>query len=372
VIARCLACVGIAVVVVGCKHDEPAEASTAAVAIPVVCEPVRSGALSDRIALRGVVGVPPDRDAVVASTIAGRVVDIRVHEGDRVKRGDVLATIDNPSLETAVQEVDAARLAAKAALANADTVLARARRLVDKGIAPRRDVEEAEGKQAAAAAELQAANARRELAVRQRARAQVTAPITGVVIQVHRHAGELVDGTAATPLVEIADPGELQLRADVPAADLVRIQQGASVEIHVDAAPSEVLSGKIVFVSPQVDPVTSLGVVRAAIDPASSKIQLKLGLAGVLTLALEIRASGLVVPEQAVRRSITGHEEVVVCETAATQTHAKVREVTVGARHGDEVEITSGLAAGDRVVTGHVLGLEDGAPIVPAAGGAKP
>ncbi len=361
----------LALLAIGCKKAEPDEEPTAAEPIPVVCEPVRSGALSDQISLRGVIGVPPERDAVVSSTIAGRVIDMRVREGDHVKRGDVIATIDNPTLEAEVQQVDAARMSAKAALVTAETALARARRLLDKGIAPRRDVEEAEGKQAAAAAELKAADARRDLAVRQRARAQVTAPIAGVVIQIHRRAGELVDGTAAAPLVEIADPSELQLRADAPAAALVRIQLDSAVEIHVDAAPSEVLHGKIIFVSPQVDPVTSLGVVRAAIDASSSKIQLKLGLAGVLTLQLGEHAAGLVVPEPAVRRSIAGHEEVVVCETEGATTTAKVREVTVGARHGNEVEITKGLAAGERVVTGHVLGLEDGAVIVPS-GATKP
>jgi len=334
-------------------------------AIPVVCEAARSGSAADSVALRGVVAVPPERDAVVAPQVPGRIQTLKVREGDQVGAGDLLAVIDDPSLSAGVDEADAATASAKAKLDNAEAALARARRLFEQGIAPRRDLEDAIAAEAAAAADNRAAAARRNLAARQRDRAHVRSPIAGVVVRLIRRPGELVDGTPATPIVEIADPVTLELRADAPAADLVRVAVGATGEIHLSALPDQPLHGTVVFASPAVDPTTSLGVVRASIDAPPKGIQLKLGLTGTLTIDVGGRRNAVLVPASAIRRSSEGTQEVVVCADEKGVSTARVREVKVGRHVGDDSEITSGLAAGDRVVTRHVLGLEDGARIQP-------
>ena len=203
--------------------------------------------------LRGVIGVPPDRDSVVAPQVAGRVSKVLVREGDKVTSGQLLATVDDPALEPALREASAGRAAARAALKNADAALARARRLLEEGIAPRRQVEDAQAQQASAAAALETADAHAALAQKQRDRRRVTAPIAGVVVHVLRRTGELVNGTPSTPVVEIADPATLELRADAPAADLVRVHPGSAVHIELDALPGQTLAGKVVFVSPAVE-----------------------------------------------------------------------------------------------------------------------
>jgi RND family efflux transporter MFP subunit len=357
-----------ALAVAACKkapaEDDPGESGPVA----VVCTPARVASMSDRVTLRGVVGVPPDRDAVVAPAAAGRLLAVAVLEGDTVEKGALLATVDDPSLAPAVRETDAARAAAQANLADAEAALARAHRLVDQGIAPRRQLEDAEARHAGALAAVKAAAAHGDLARGQQARARVVAPIAGVVVHVFRRTGELVDGTPATPVAEIADPAKLVLRADVPAADLVRVQAGAPVEIALDALPESPLHGRITFVSPAVDPATSLGSVRAAIEPPKDPaVRLKLGLAGEIHVSITPRAGVVVVPAVAVRRSTDGREEVVVCAGRGAAMKAEVREVTVGGRQGDLAEIAHGLAAGDRVVTEHLVGLEDGAAIKESA-----
>ncbi len=342
---------------------EPAEEEPAAIA--TTCAPARPAATSEHVSLRGVVAAPPDREASVAPQAAGRVVGLRVHEGDKVKAGDLIATIEDPTLSEAVVESDATRGSAQAALANADAALARAQRLFDQGIAPRRDVEDAQARRAAALAEAQAADARGGLARQQRNKARVTAPIPGVIIKVWRRNGELVDGTPATPLVDIADPSQLELRADAPAAQLVRLREGAGVGTRLDAVPGVVLPGKLIFVAPAVDTTTSLGVVRAAITPpADGSVQPKLGLAGQLAVEVPGRTGAVLVPAVAIRRSASGAEEVVVCDLAAEGgPKAVLREVQTGARSGGDVEITSGLKEGESVATRHVVALEDGAKI---------
>ncbi len=347
-----------ALIACGCAREGGEEEEGEAPPVPVTCEAVRAADGAGTIALRGVVSAPPDKDAVVAAAVAGRLAEVRVREKDRVKAGDLLASVDDPSLGAAVGEQEAARAGAAAALKSADTALARARRLLAKGIAAQKEVDEAEARRAAAAAELRAIDARRSGAVRQAGRAHVKAPIDGVVVRLYRHAGELVDGTPATPIAEIADPSRLELKADVAASDLVRVADGAPVTIRLDAVPGETLKGAVVFVSPAVDPATSLGVVRASIQPpVAGAVHLVFGLSGSIELPVAGRPGAVVVPAVAVRRSPEGAEEVVVCGGAV----ASVRPVTVGGHAGELVEITAGLKAGERVVTEHVLGLEDGA-----------
>jgi multidrug efflux pump subunit AcrA (membrane-fusion protein) len=152
----------------------------------------------------------------------------------------------------------------------------------------------------------------------------------------------------------------------------VRVRIGASGAIRLTALPDVSLRGTVVFVSPAVDPTTSLGVVRATIDEPPAGIALKLGLTGDLTLEVGGRGDVVLVPASALRRSADGAQEVVVCSAETGGSIARVREVEVGARMGDDAEMVSGVRAGERVVTRHVLGLEDGAPIAVGAAAASP
>ena len=102
---------------VGCRRGVgEEEEEEEAPPIPVACEAARGAEAKGTIALRGVVGAPPDRAAVVAAAVAGRLVSVAVHEGQRVKAGDLLAKVDDPSLGAAVGVEDAARAGAVAAL----------------------------------------------------------------------------------------------------------------------------------------------------------------------------------------------------------------------------------------------------------------
>jgi RND family efflux transporter MFP subunit len=328
--------------------------------VEVTCEPVRVARAVSRIELRGVVAVPPDRSAVVSSAVPGRVLDVRVHEGDRVEPGALLAAIEDPALHSAVAEGEAITGAARAALENADAALARAKRLVDQGIAPRRDSEDAAARRANAEAELTSAAAKWNLARRQQDRARVVAPIAGVIVHVLRRAGELVDGTAATPLVEIADPTTLELRADVPAAQLVRVATGLPADVTLDAVPDQHFRAELVAVSPAVDPVTALGGVRARLTAIPADVHLALGLTGTLHLDLSSTRDEISIPAVALRRGIDGAAQVVVCDGSV----AKLQVVTVGARDGDRVVLLAGLTADQRVVTSHVVGIESGTALV--------
>lgn len=348
----------------GCQRaPEPAaeEEEEATGPVHVTCAPAHTGPASDTVTFRGLVGPAPDRDALVAPTVAGRIVELLVLEGAVVHRGDPLARVETPDLVGAVAEADAELASARAAAQAATSALARARKLLPEGIVSRREVEDAQERSLSAAAALRSAQARQHVASQQGARARLEAPIDGTVIHVLRQVGELVDATPGTPIVEIADPTVLELRGEVPAADLVRLSPQAEVTVEVDAFPGVHLPAQVVHLSPTVDPTTSLGGVRVRITDST---QLRIGMAGEAVIRVATRPQATLVPQGALRRSPEGEDEVVVCAGPVDALKASVRTVELGVRVGDEVEVRSGVKPGEQVVDRDVLALEEGTALV--------
>jgi RND family efflux transporter MFP subunit len=342
--------------VTACKQLETV-AEREPAAAPVKCAAAAERSIGDAVILRGLVAPPPRADAVMSSTIAGRLTEVRVEVGDVVAAHEVVARVDDPSLAANSEEGKAAIASARAALASAETARVRLEKLVAEGISSQVELDAAVAQEAAAKAQLAAAKARAGGASGQLARADLRAPRAGTVLRIFRRAGEAVDGTPATPVLEIADVSVLELRCDAPAADLVRLASGTPATVAFDALPGMTVAGKIVAVAPAVDPASALGEVRVALEPKSDGSHLVVGLSGAATVALAPRHA-VVVPIGALRRGLSGADEVVKCEGVPPR--AAVAEVTVGMRLSDVAEITKGLTAGERIVVDRALGIEDG------------
>lgn len=349
------------VLAAGCK-SKPAEEETEELpAAAVTCVAITPTEVEDVVEVNGVIAPPPRLDAVISSPVAGRVSQLGVEEGDTVAAGALLATIDDPALPAGSIEARAGAASARAANEAAQLELARQQRLVDSGIGARRDLEAARATAAAAAAELDAANARSGLASRQNARRELRAPHAGVVLHIWKRTGESVDGTAATPVVEVADLSVLEVRAQVTPAALVKLKDGLAATVRVIGVESET-PATVARVAPAVDPTTLLGTVRVQLQ---GTVKLPVGSAATARIVTS-RHPGLVVPPDALRRSQLGTDELVGCKDGVAAVHS----VTVGHRTSTGVEITSGLAAGDKIVVDHALGIEDGQKL--AAAGKAP
>jgi RND family efflux transporter MFP subunit len=279
---------------------------------------------------------------------------LNVEEGDRVAAGTLLATIDDPALPAGAVEARATVAAAHAAQIAAQQELERQKRLVDKGIGAKRDLEEASAKMAAANAELDAANARSGLAHTANARRELRAPFAGVVLHVFKRAGESVDGTTATPVVEIADTSALEVRAQLPSSALIGVREGMSARVELPGMTTPV-TAKVARVAPAVDPATLLQTVRLSLDGAQS---VAVGSPATASITLATRP-GVIVPATAIRRSLVGADEIVVCDAGT----ARVRAVQVRPHDAQSTEVLSGLKAGEQIVVDHALGLEDGQPL---------
>jgi RND family efflux transporter MFP subunit len=339
---------------IACRHAPESDEDDKPAPAAVSCRPVVAATIDDAIDVTGVIAPPPKLDAVVSSPVPGRVAQVMVEDGDRVAAGAVLATIEDPALGAGSLEAKAGVAGARAQREAADQEVARQDRLVNAGIGARKDLDDARARQAATAAELAAAEARSGLAGAQLARREIRAPRAGVVLHVQRKVGESVDGTAATPIAEIADLSVLELHAYAPPAALRPMREGMPAVVRVMGSETPI-AGTVVRVAPAVDPTTLLGLVRVALA-TSDGIPVGTAAAGRISIATR---PGIRIPRTALRRSMVGEDEVVVCQAGT----AHVRKVVVGNRSEQSVEIKDGLKAGEQVVVDHVLGLQDGQPL---------
>ena len=168
----------------------------------------------------------PNQDVKIAALVAGRVVAMNVAEGDYVKAGQVVADIDLRPLDDQKRQAAAALAQAKAELENAKLNLNRTERLFERGIAAGKEVEDARTQLATAEAAVEQATAALDTADRQVSRTHVASPIAGQVVKRLVNVGEQVDGTAAQPIVEVANLNQVEIAADIPAEHLGRVRVG--------------------------------------------------------------------------------------------------------------------------------------------------
>ena len=309
------------------------------------------------IELFGRVVPPPDRDATIAPQVAGVLLAVRVREGDAVRAGDVVARVDPAPLQDAVAAAEAAERRAASEAAFRRRTAERTRGLFDKGVASRQEAEADEAGAVGTEAALSEATSALSTARRRLAWADLRAPFDGVVVRVIRRAGDTVDGSPATPVVEIAAPTPVQVAADATAEALRVVAPNQRAEVTARDGQAAALPAKVVRVARSVDSVTGAGEVRLAIgNPVASLV---LGASVSIRIAVREKTGALTVPATAIRRGPDGSPQVVVVQ----RDRASVRPVGLGIADRDRVEITSGLEAGESVVVDDPVGLTDGAVV---------
>lgn len=283
-------------------------------------------------------GGKPGGGARLAAPVAGLVRSIPVAEGQAVHAGDVVVRLDDRTARAAVDK-------AREALKRAELTLARERALLEQRNTSAKQVELAEEEAAAARADL--AGAQAQLAV-----VDLASPLAGVVTRIHVQPGQAVDPSAV--VAEIVDLHRLVVSVTVPASEAALLEAARPVEIRLDDNTGEPAArGEVTFVSPSVDQKTGTALVRVALPAASSLWPGQWVHARILR---EEHADRLSVPSASVYTDHDGRTTLSVVEgDTATR-----REVKVGLREGDRVEVSGGgLKAGDRVVTVGSYGLPE-------------
>lgn len=321
--------------------------------VPVAAEAARRGNLRAVIRTTGVVTPAAGSEFIAAAPEPARILDIPHAEGDRVARGDLLVRFDMPSAgaDAARQRAEIAR--AQARLENARFSHARSRDLLERGIISRREMEDADRDVADAQADVartEAALAAVDAAV---ARAIIRAPFAGVIAQRLHNPGDLVQGIATDPILRLVDPDRLEITAPIPAADAPRVLPGAAARVTSIAGTAPL---RLTVASrPSASGSGGDALVRLAFaEPAMIAVDTRVD----IEIDGEEHVDAVLVPPDALVRQGT---EIAVL--VAVGNKAERRVVTTGLADDDQVELTSGVDAGELVITRGHTGLADGATI---------
>lgn len=283
----------------------------------------------------------------VGTPVSGRVTELRVQPGDRVRRGQPLLVIASPDAESALADYVAAR--ADAALSERN--LERARRLFADQAVPKKEVQQAEGEATKAHAARTRALARLEVLGispddpgARPSRYLLRAPIDGVVVERPATPGMEVRADSGTPLVTVADLSRLWVLADVYERDVARVTAGGRAEVRVAAWPGRVFEGKVTYVGDMVDPQSRT--VKVRVEVANPDHRLKPEMFARVALPGASGASTLAVPSQAVLSDGAASAVVV----ALGDGRFERRTIEAGPERDGRVRVLAGLAPGEHVV----------------------
>ena len=340
----------------GCAKPAVEEVATTAAA-PVSTMTAAAGTLEGVVSASGVVAAAPGADWTITAPEAARIVELPKAEGDRVKPGDLLVRFEIPSLSTDVSTRHAEVEQARARVENAQASVTRLTTLVEHGVAAQKELEDARRELAEAkATQAQAQSASVNAGVLA-SRTVVRARFPGVVAKRAHNPGDMVEASASDVILRVIDPSRLQVVASVAIPDLTRVQVGHPVRILVPGS-EDAESGKVLTRPAAVDPTGVSADVRIAFDGAT---RLAAGTPVRTEIIAERRLNAITVPAEAL---LSEDEETFVMVAASDK--AQKRRVTVGLRTPKQVEITSGLKAGDLVIIKGQQGLPDGASIAVA------
>ncbi|HEX8924905.1 MAG TPA: efflux RND transporter periplasmic adaptor subunit [Terriglobales bacterium] len=343
----------------GCnrKSDSGEDTKGDAAAVPdVTVTKVTRAPIAEDLIVSGNLAAPPNHDAKVAALVPGRISRVFVTEGSPVKEGQVLAELDTTLLQEQQRQAEAAVAQARASAENSKLALQREESLLGRGVSSRKEVEDARTQVAVNNAALNNAEAGLATAKAQIARAHVRAPFSGTVVKRFAGVGEQVDGTAAQPIVEVAQIDTLELMGTVPAARLNEIKAGQAFEFNAPDSGHKIRA-KVAAILPAVDPATNNGTVRIQFENPNH--ELKLG--QYLTLELPLKGSGprLVVPKQAIYPDESGEPHVYKINGDEAESVA----VRVGIQTKEKAEILSGVGEGDTLILTGGYGLPEKAKV---------
>jgi membrane fusion protein (multidrug efflux system) len=328
----------------GCRST--GESGAAATAVPVRTAVAARARFAHVVGALGTVVPRPGRFAELSAPAPTRVSHIFVVAGQTVAQGAPLVEFERAPFEAAAKS-------AESALTSAQHGYDRAVRLTEAGVLARKDLD-------LAAAELAQAQSAAVSAQRSLQLATLRAPIAGVVTRMTAVLGAPVD--ASTSVVAVADPAALDLVFSVSPADAAVIAPGATVAVTAgeDERGEPLGEAAVTDVGAIVDSLERSVQVRARMTARQRPLRIGETLFGRITTG--VRADAVVIPMAAIVPEGEGYRVFVV--DSGNVAHA--RAVTIGGRNEGGVEVLTGLAAGETVVTDGAYGVEDSGRVVPA------
>jgi RND family efflux transporter MFP subunit len=307
----------------------------------------------------------PKEQVDVTSKVTGRVEQISVQVGDYVRRGQVIAELEDAELAQQVRRAEAARDVARASvqqrnaeLANAKADAARAKLLADQGLIARQDYETKVTAYQVFQAQVALANAQTEQATAdlrelkiQLSQMRIVAPLSASVAQRFVDVGAVV--SPATPIVRLVNIATMVTLANVPEKEVSKLRLGSRAFIMVDALSNTPIGGKIARISPVLDPATRTALVEVEIPNPGGALRAEM----FARVRLDIAATrdAILIPRDAL--VYRGQQAGVY---VLMQDKPVFRGVEAGSAFGDDIEIVSNLPAGTTIINRGAAMLQEG------------
>ncbi len=329
-----------AMLIAGCGK-QGAEADAAPPATIVVMSRVAPVEWRDTLEALGTARA--NESVTLTAKVSETVRKVAFDSGDIVRAGDVIVDLSSGAQLAGLEE-------ARAAFQEAERQLARGQELAQKQLIPASLLDTQRSTR-------DAAKARMDVVRAQLSDRVITAPFDGILGLRRVSPGSLV--TPGTEIATLDDISVIKLDFTVPERYIAVLAKGQDVAAHSETYPDREFAGRVASVDSRVDPVTRSVTVRAEIP--NLERQLRPGMLLSVRLYQSARQA-IVVPEIAVIQVGT---EAFVYRVAQDETASRAK-VTLGARRRGEVEVTSGLAEGDTIVTEGAVKLRDGARVTAA------
>jgi membrane fusion protein (multidrug efflux system) len=317
---------------------KPAAKPPAAGGLPVRVGVVKTGTITEEVSAVGT--LLANESVMIRPETDGRIETIHFAEGQLVRKGDRLLSLDT-------SEVEAQLAAAEAELTLNRSRMKRSEELQAKNFISAQALDEARENLNKSVARQMEVKARLD-------KMTVKAPFEGVAGLRQVSPGAYVK--AGQDIARFEGIGTLKVDFRVPEVFLRKIRASQETQVGVDAFPGESFRGAIYAIEPSVDEQTRTVLLRARIP--NPGVRLKPGMFARVTLVLDNRQNALIVPEQALVPR--GGERFVF---RAVEGKAELTKVEIGLRRPGEVEILQGLKAGEAIVVDGQLRLQDKSPI---------
>ncbi len=313
----------------------------------------------------------PQTRVEIRAKLPGTLSSVAVDIGDRVRAGQVVASIDrreiDAQVDAATATVNVARAgveAAEASLANAILEHERAQNLFERGALPKQRLDAADTSRRSAVAQrdlAQANLAQAQAALRRAGEVQrdttLTSPVDGVIVERHYDAGSLV-GPGDEPVVVIADLRVMKLEAGVSELEAGRLRVGMPARVTAQALPGQVFEGRVAAIAPEIDARNRHFRIEVRMaNPGSTVLS---GMYGSAAIPLKRAEQVLTVP----RDAVTTRDGKRVALRIQADTIQAV-PVTEGLTDGVVTEIAAGLSAGDTIVSDARQDVATGAKVNP-------
>ncbi len=387
--------------VAGCGSSEKEKAPV----VNVEVTPARRAPISEIISAEALVF--PLQQAIITPKITSTIKTFEVQRGSRVRKGQLLAVLENADLSAAseqskgefeqaqagyiattgaslpeqIQKAELDAASAKAAFNAQQTVYDSRKALFDQGALPRRDLDSAEvglaqarsqyqqtakqlddlqkiGQEQAlksATGQLSAAKGKYLGAQAQLSYSEIRSPIDGVVTDRPLFPGELA--AANQPLLTVMDTSKLIAKAHIAAAEASRLRAGDPAQIKLPSDENSI-EAHVALVSPALDPGSTT--IEVWVEAAKPDPRIRPGMTVTIAMNAQTVNDAIVVPTGALLKNA---EDVPYVLVAGSDGIAHAHAVEVGIRAGDAVQILSGINAGDAVITSGGYGLPDGTAI---------